>query len=80
LMQSLSDSSEVQLQFSSFFQLIQYYLHWITFNHSSYIYLKLESLINLLGIYLLVFSLLLCAGILSLFYSFPPVRHSTLWR
>lgn len=49
----------------------------ITFNHSCHIYLKLESFINLLGIYLFIFRLL-PPGILSLFYSFSSVNHSIL--
>lgn len=68
LTQTLSDSSEFQLQFPSSLQVTQCRLHLITFSYPSYNYFKLESFINLLGIYLLVFSSLLSTGyfILSL--------------
>lgn len=39
---------------------------WVTFSHPSYNYFKLESFINLLGVYLLVFSLLLSTGYVTL--------------
>lgn len=68
---------ECQLQCFSF-QLTPYCLHP---NHFQSFQLRLSQIrviYKSARIYLLVFSLLLSAGILSLFCSFSPIRHSTL--